>query len=93
MRKDFMMCDIKNKPCNQINTCQYTQNRFGVYDCTPIEEKQKIVNAKHKVEMQERKGKLAKLDKVVSGDNYYKEIDLSYKEAVIDVQAERKKEC
>ena len=86
-------CLVSNIECSHVNTCRYTLDRFGVLDCEMVEIKKQVINVKHQRELQERKELLAKLGDIKSGDNYNRKIDLTYKDAVIDKQAKRKKEC
>ena len=89
----YQKCLVSNVECSHVNTCRYTLERFGVYDCNPVEIKKQVINVKHQQELQERKELLAKLGDIKSGDNYNRKIDLTYKDAVIDKQAKRKREC
>ena len=89
---DLINCK-KDKECSHVNTCKYMLHRFGVFDCEPAAAKKQVVEAKHQKELQDRKELLESLDMVKPGDNYNKKIDLTYKDAVIDKQAKRKKEC
>ena len=86
-------CLVSDAECSHVNTCRYTLDRFGVYDCNPVEIKKHVINVKHQHELQERKELLAKLGDIKSGDNYNKKLDLTYKDAVIDRQAKGKREC
>ena len=85
-------CLALDKECSHVNTCRYTLERFGVFDCESMESKKQAINAKHQQELQDRKELLKSLDVVKSGNNYNKKIDLTYKAAVIDEQAEGKKD-
>ena len=89
---DLINCK-KAKECDRVNTCKYTLHRFGVFDCESATIKKQKIEAKHQKELQDREEMLKNLDKVNSGNNYNKKIDLTYKDAVIDKQAKRKKEC
>ena len=89
---DLINCK-KNKECSHVNTCRYTLDRFGVFDCESAEVKKQAIEAKHQHELKERKELLKSLDKVNSGNNYNKKIDLTYKDAVIDKQAKGKRRC
>ena len=86
-------CLVSNVECSHVNTCRYTLERFGVFDCEPMESKKQAINAKHQYELKERKELLKSLDMVNSGNNYNRKIDLTYRDAVIDKQAKRKREC
>ena len=85
-------CLVTDKECNHVNTCRYMFHRFRVYECEPTEAKKQVVEAKHQKELQDREEMLKNLDKVNSGNNYNKKIDLTYKDAVIDKQAKGKRE-
>ena len=93
MINNSQKCLVSNVECSHVNTCKYTLERFGVYDCNPVEIKKQVINVKHQHELQDREELLKNLDKVNSGNNYNKKIDLTYKDAVIDKQAKGKKEC
>ena len=86
-------CLALDKECSHVNTCRYTLERFGVFDCESMESKKQAINAKHQQELQDRKELLKSLDMVKSGNTYNKKIDLTYKAAVIDKQAKGQKEC
>ena len=86
-------CLVSDIECNRVSTCKYTFHRFGVLDCEPAAVKKQKIEAKHKKELQDREEMLKNLNKVNSGNNYNKKIDLTYKDAVIDKQAKGKKEC
>ena len=86
-------CLVSNVECSHVNTCRYILDRFGVYDCNPVEIKKQVINVKHQHELQERKELLANLDVIKSGNNYNRKIDLTYRDAVIDKQAKEKREC
>ena len=88
---DLINCK-KAKECRHVNTCKYMLHRFGVFDCEPEAVKKQKIEAKHQKELQDREELLKNLDKVNSGNNYNKKIDLTYKDAVIDKQAKGKKE-
>ena len=83
-------CLALDKECSHVNTCRYTLERFGVFDCESMESKKQAINAKHQQELQERKELLESLDMVKSGNNYNRKIDLTYKDAVIDKQKDVK---
>ena len=85
-------CLALDKECSHVNTCRYTLERFGVFDCESMESKKQAINAKHQQELQDREELLKSLDMVKSGNNYNKKIDLTYKDAVIDKQAKGKKD-
>ena len=85
-------CLVSNIECSHVNTCRYTLERFGVFDCEPVESKKQAINAKHQQELQEREELLAN-GKYHAGDNYNRKIDLTFKDAVIDKQAKGKREC
>ena len=93
MKINSQKCLVSDKECSRVNTCKYTFHRFGVLDCEPATIKKQKIEAKHQKELQDREEMLKNLDKVNSGNNYNKKIDLTYKDAVIDKQAEGKKEC
>ena len=93
MGNKFEKCLLSNIECSHVNTCRYTLERFGVFDCESMESKKQAINAKHQQELQERKELLESLDMVKSGNNYNRKIDLTYKDAVIDKQAKGKREC
>ena len=93
MKINSQKCLVSDKECSRVNTCKYTFHRFGVLDCEPATIKKQKIEAKHQKELQDREEMLKNLDKVNSGNNYNKKIDLTYKDAVIDKQAEKKKEC
>ena len=86
-------CLLSNIECSHVNTCRYTLDRFGVFDCEHAEVKKQAIEAKHQQELQDRKELLKNLDMVKSGNNYNRKIDLTYKDAVIDKQAKGKREC
>ena len=86
-------CFVSDKECGYVSTCKYTLHRFGVLDCESVTIKKQKIEAKHQKELQDREELLKSLDKVKSGNNYNKKIDLTYKDAVIDKQAKGKKEC
>ena len=85
-------CLVTDKECNHVNTCRYMFHRFRVYECEPTEAKKQVVEAKHKKELQDREELLANR-KYHTGNNYNRKIVLTDKDAVIDKQAKRKKEC
>ena len=85
-------CLALDKECSHVNTCRYTLERFGVFDCESMESKKQAINAKHQQELQERKELLAN-GKYHAGDNYNRKIDLTYRDAVINKQAKGKREC
>ena len=86
-------CLALDKECSHVNTCRYTLERFGVFDCESMESKKQAINAKHQQELQDRKELLKSLDMVKSGNNYNRKIDLTYRDAVIEKQAKEKREC
>ena len=86
-------CLVSDAECSHVSTCKYTLHRFGVFDCEPATIKKQKIEAKHQKELQDREEMLKNLDKVKSGNNYNKKIDLTYKDAVIDKQAKGKREC
>ena len=88
----FQKCLVSNVECSHVNTCRYTLERFGVFDCESMESKKQAINAKHQQELQERKELLAN-GKYHAGDNYNRKIDLTYRDAVINKQAKGKREC
>ena len=93
MKTKSQKCLVSNVECSHVNTCKYTLHRFGVLDCEPATIKKQKIEAKHQKELQDREELLKNLDKVNSGNNYNKKIDLTYKDAVIDKQAKGKREC
>ena len=78
--------------CSRVNSCNYMINRFGIMDCTPDKIKKEIVDKVHKAELKERE-ELLKSDNYHTGENYNKDIDLTYKDTIINPEEERKKEC
>ena len=32
-------CLVSDAECSHVNTCRYTLDRFGVFDCEPVEKK------------------------------------------------------
>ena len=86
-------CLVSDVKCSHVNTCRYTLDRFGVFDCEPAGVKKQGIEAKHKQELQDRKELLKSLDMVKSGNNYNRTIDLTYRDAVINKQAKGKREC
>ena len=84
-------CLVSDAECSHVNTCRYTLERFGVYDCEHAGVKKQEIEAKHQQELQERKELLANLDVIKSGNNNKRKIDLTYKDAVIDKQAKGKR--
>ena len=84
-------CLVSNIECSHVNTCRYTLERFGVLDCEHAATKKRKIEAKHQKELQDREEMLKSLDKVKSGNNYNRKIDLTYKDAVIDKQAKGKR--
>ena len=93
MKTKSQKCLLANMECSHVSTCKYMLHRFGVFDCESATIKKQKIEAKHQKELQDREELLKNLDKVNSGNNYNKKIDLTYKDAVIDKQAKRKKEC
>ena len=91
MGNKFQKCLISSIECSHVNTCRYTLERFGVFDCEPMESKKQAINAKHQQELKDREELLKSLDMVKSGNNYNKKIDLTYKDAVMDKQAKEKR--
>lgn len=47
-------CIVANTECNHVSTCKYLLDRFGVYECEPIEVKKVAVEDGHQHELQER---------------------------------------
>ena len=92
MKINSQKCLVSDAECSHVNTCRYTLDRFGVFDCEPMESKKQAINAKHQHELKERKELLKSLDMVKSGNNYNRKIDLTYKDAVIDKQAKGKRQ-
>ncbi len=93
MKTKSQKCLLANIECSHVSTCKYMLHRFGVFDCESATIKKQKIEAKHQKELQDREELLKSLDMVKSGNNYNKKIDLTYKDAVIDKQAKRKKEC
>ena len=93
MKIKSQKCLVSNVECSHVNTCRYTLDRFGVFDCESATIKKQKIEAKHQKELQDREELLKSLDMVKSGNNYNKKIDLTYKDAVIDKQAKGKREC
>ena len=85
-------CLALDKECSHVNTCRYTLERFGVFDCESMESKKQAINAKHQQELKEREELLAN-GKYHAGDNYNRKIDLTYRDAVINKQAKGKREA
>ena len=85
-------CLLANMECSHVSTCKYMLHRFGVFDCESATIKKQKIETKHQKELQDREEMLKNLDKVNSGNNYNRKIDLTYKDAVIDKQAKGKKE-
>ena len=90
MKIKSQKCLVSSAKCSHVNTCRYTLERFGVFDCEHTEVKKQAIEAKHQQELQDRKELLKSLDMVKSGNNYNKKIDLTYKDAVIDKQKDVK---
>ena len=93
MKTKSQKCLLANMECSHVSTCKYMLHRFGVFDCESATIKKQKIEAKHQKELQDREELLKSLDKVNSGNNYNKKIDLTYKDAVIDKQAKGKREC
>ena len=93
MKTKSQKCLLANMECSHVSTCKYMLHRFGVFDCESATIKKQKIEAKHQKELQDREELLKSLDMVKSGNNYNKKIDLTYKDAVIDKQAKKKKEC
>ena len=93
MKTKSQKCLLANMECSHVSTCKYMLHRFGVFDCESATIKKQKIEAKHQKELQDREELLKSLDMVKSGNNYNKKIDLTYKDAVIDKQAKRKREC
>ena len=93
MKTKSQKCLLANMECSHVSTCKYMLHRFGVFDCESATIKKQKIEAKHQKELQDREELLKSLDMVKSGNNYNRKIDLTYKDAVIDKQAKRKKEC
>ena len=92
MKIKSQKCLVSNIECSHVNTCRYTLERFGVFDCESMESKKQAINAKHQQELKEREELLKSLDMVKSGYNYNRKLDLTYKDAVINKQAKGKKD-
>ena len=84
-------CLLANMECSHVSTCKYMLHRFGVFDCESATIKKQKIEAKYQKELQDREEMLKNLDKVNSGNNYNRKIDLTYKDAVIDKQAKGKR--
>ena len=54
-------CLVSDIECNNVNSCKYLLERFGVLDCQPSKYKKQIIETKHKKELEERKELLKKL--------------------------------
>ena len=93
MKTKSQKCLLANMECSHVSTCKYMLHRFGVFDCESATIKKQKIEAKHQKELQDREELLKSLDKIKSGSNYNKKIDLTYKDAVIDKQAKGKREC
>ena len=93
MKTKSQKCLLANMECSHVSTCKYMLHRFGVFDCESATIKKQKIEAKYQKELQDREEMLKNLDKVNSGNNYNKKIDLTYKDAVIDKQAKGKREC
>ena len=91
MKTKSQKCLLANMECSHVSTCKYMLHRFGVFDCESATIKKQKIEAKHQKELQDREELLKSLDKVKSGNNYNKKIDLTYKDAVIDKQAKGKR--
>ena len=35
-------CLVSYAECSHVNTCRYTLDRFGVFDCEPVEKKKAL---------------------------------------------------
>ena len=92
MKTKSQKCLLANMECSHVSTCKYMLHRFGVFDCESATIKKQKIEAKYQKELQDREEMLKNLDKVNSGNNYNKKIDLTYKDAVIDKQAKGKRE-
>lgn len=85
------VCPLEVEKCSDMESCKYLKNRFGVYECE-LDRKNKVEKV-YKEELASREELIAS-GKFATGDNYRKDLDKrTYKDAVIDVQAKRKKEC
>ena len=93
MKTKSQKCLLANMECSHVSTCKYMLHRFGVFDCESATIKKQKIEAKHQKELQDREELLKNLDKVNSGNNYNKKIDLTYRDAVIDKQAKGKRKC
>ena len=47
-------CIVSNNECNCVSTCRYLLERFGAFECEPVEYKKSLVEAVHQKELQER---------------------------------------
>ena len=92
MKIKSQKCLVSNVECSHVNTCRYTLDRFGVFDCEHAGVKKQAIEAKHQHELKERKELLESLDMVKSGDNHNRKLDLTYRDAVINKQAKGKRE-
>ena len=60
----YQKCLVSNIECSHVNTCRYTLDRFGVFDCEHAGVKKQEIEAKHQQELQDRKELLKNLDMV-----------------------------
>ena len=93
MKTKSQKCLLANMECSHVSTCKYMLHRFGVFDCESATIKKQKIEAKHQKELQDREELLKSLDMVKSGNNYNRKIDLTYRDAVINKESEKKKEC
>ena len=84
------MCPLTNEECGNIQACKYSMGRFRVPVCFP--NRQEKVDQVYKEELRAREEILKRGKFATTGNNYKKELDLNYKDAVIDKQVKRKKE-
>lgn len=86
---DDDFCGLIKANCRNKQACIYSMGRFGVPVCFP--DRQEKTDKIHKEELKAR-NEILKNGEYSTGNNYIKELDLNYKDAVIDKQAQRKKE-
>lgn len=80
------MCPLTNEECGNIQACKYSMGRFRVPVCFP--NRQEKVEQVHREELKTREEILKRGKFTTTGNNYKKELDLNYKDAVIDIQGE-----
>ena len=82
------ICPLTNEECGNIQACKYSMGRFRVPVCFP--NRQEKINQVYKEELKAREEILERGKFATTGNNYKKELDLNYKDAVIDRQVKRK---